>query len=170
MFWALGLAGFLVASRFLTVFPVLYRLRLGHRASLLVCLQLTTALRPIIGTADTVFASVSYTISGNGIENLTLTGTSAINATGNTNNVTTGYTPTLANLFVNGATETAATAFNAALLNSSFVVAPYPAGNFTTTSYVGAVRDANDLWYRGWTCDSGYASFGSNASCNTVPA
>lgn len=94
----------------------------------------------------------------------------AFDAAGNTNNVTTGYTPTLTNLFVNGATETAATAFNAALLNTTFVVAPYPAGNFTTTNYVGAVSGASDLWYRGWTCDSGYANFGSNASCNTVPA
>jgi hypothetical protein len=41
------------------------------------------------------------------------------------------------------------------------VIAPYPAGNFTQTNYVGAVRDANDTWYRSWTCDSGYASFGS---------
>ena len=94
----------------------------------------------------------------------------ALNAAGNTNNVVTGYTPTLASIFVNGATETAATASNAALLNSSFVTAPYPNGNFTTTTYVGAVRDANDSWFRGWTCDSGYASFGSNASCNAVPA
>ena len=36
------------------------------------------------GTADTVFASVSYTISGNGIENLTLTG-GAATGTGNGN-------------------------------------------------------------------------------------
>ena len=90
-------------------------------------------------------------------------------ATGNTNNQF-GYTSTLANLFVNGANETAATPYNATLLNTSFVVAPYPAGNFTQTSYVGAVRDANDTWYRGWTCDSGYAAFGSAASCTAVPA
>jgi hypothetical protein len=93
----------------------------------------------------------------------------ALNASGNSNNQT-GYTATLSNVFVNGANETAATPYNAALLNSFFVVAPYPAGNFTQTSYVGAVRDSNDSWYRGWTCDSGYVSFGSNQSCNTVPA
>lgn len=90
-------------------------------------------------------------------------------ATTNTNNVF-GYTSTLTNLFVNGATETAATPYNAALLNTSFVTAPYPAGNLTQTSYVGAVRDANDLWYRSWTCDSGYANFGSANSCNSIPA
>lgn len=91
------------------------------------------------------------------------------NAATNTNNQF-GYTSTLSNLFINGANETAATPFNATLLNTSFVSAPYPAGTFTQTSYVGAVRDANDLWYRSWTCDSGYAGFGSGASCNTVPA
>ncbi|WP_300974993.1 hypothetical protein [Sphingomonas sp. LHG3406-1] len=93
----------------------------------------------------------------------------ALNAAGNTNN-NTAFTSTLTSLFVNGTAETAATAYNATLLNSFFVSAPYVAGNFTQTSYVGAVRDANDTWYRSWTCDSGYASFGSNASCNTVPA
>jgi hypothetical protein len=94
----------------------------------------------------------------------------ALNSTGNTNNLATGYTSTLASLFVNGTNEMAATPFNATLLNTSFVTAPYAAGNFTQTSYVGAVRDANDIWFRGWTCDSGYASFGSGASCNAVPA
>lgn len=104
-----------------------------------------------------------------------------LNATGNTGNrlagtgtdtanYAFGYTSTLTNGFVNGANETAATAYNATLLNSFFVTAPYQAGNFTQTNYVGAVRDANDTWYRGWTCDSGYANFGSNQSCNTVPA
>jgi hypothetical protein len=92
------------------------------------------------------------------------------NAATNTNNVTTGYTSTLTNLFVNGVNETAATPYNATLLNTSFVIAPYPAGNFTQTNYVGAVRDANDTWYRPWTCDSGYANLGSGSSCNSVPA
>ena len=93
----------------------------------------------------------------------------AFDAPTNTNNLV-GYTSTLANLFVNGANETAATPYNATLLNTSFVTAPYVAGNFTQTNYVGAVRDGNDIWYRGWTCDSGYASFSSGNSCNTVPA
>jgi hypothetical protein len=94
-----------------------------------------------------------------------------LDANANQNNQI-GYTSTLTNLFVNGTAETAATPYNATLLNTSFVVAPYPAGNFTQPSpnYVGAVRDANDIWYRGWTCDSGYANFGSGQSCNVVPA
>src|SRR3546814_1112397 len=47
-----------------------------------------------------------------------------------TNNSST-YTPSLTDLFVNGATETALTAFDAATLD----------GFFDTTAYVGAVAD-----------------------------
>lgn len=70
------------------------------------------------------------------------------------------FTSSLTNVFVNGANETGVPAFDAATLGSFF----------TTTNYIGAVRDANDTWYRGWTCDSGTASFGSNASCTSIPA
>jgi hypothetical protein len=87
---------------------------------------------------------------------------------GNGNNF--GLTSTLANIFVNGANETAVTPFNATLLNSTFGANGTVAGFFQQTSYIGAVRDANDTWYRGWTCDSGYVSFGSNQNCNVVPA
>jgi hypothetical protein len=79
-------------------------------------------------------------------------------AAGNTGN-NTSLTPTLSNVFVNGANETAIAPFAAATLNAFFV----------NTTYVGAVRDANDIWYRGWTCDSSYANFGSNQNCNVVP-
>ncbi len=37
------------------------------------------------------------------------------------------------------------------------------------TNYIGAVRDANDVWYRFWTCDSSTANFGSNSSCTSLP-
>lgn len=83
----------------------------------------------------------------------------------NSNNY--ALTATLTNLYVNGANENAVTPYNAALLNTSFSTVN---GFFVPTTYVGAVRDANDIWYRGWTCDSGYVSFGSNQNCNTVPA
>ena len=106
---------------------------------------------PFIGTNDVTAAQVQSIFNG-----------------GPNNNA--NYTSTLTNLFINGANETAATPYNATLLNTSFVTAPYVAGNFTQTNYVGAVRDGNDIWYRGWTCDSGYASFSSGNSCNTVPA
>lgn len=87
----------------------------------------------------------------------------AMGRTGNGNN-NQAYTPTLTNLFVNGANETAATAVsdltNATTGGSSF---------FSQVNYVGAVRDAADTWYRGWTCDSGYANFGSGAACTAIP-
>lgn len=84
---------------------------------------------------------------------------------GNNNNYS--LTSTLSSVFVNGANETALTPYNATLLNSTFATV---SGFFTQAAYAGAVRDANDTWYRGWTCDSGYVSFGSNQNCNTVPA
>ncbi len=69
------------------------------------------------------------------------------------------FASSLSGLFVNGVNETGVTPFNAATLGS-FLQA---------TSYIGAVRDASDLWYRGWTCDSATAAFGSNAPCASVP-
>lgn len=76
-----------------------------------------------------------------------------------TNNRST-YTPSLANIFVNGATETGFTPFDAKTLNSFF----------DTTAYVGAVRDANDTWYAGWACNSATASFGSTSgNCRNLP-
>ncbi|QPQ55310.1 hypothetical protein IC614_01455 [Allosphingosinicella flava] len=67
---------------------------------------------------------------------------------------------TLTNLFVNGANETAVPAFTTLSTISAF---------FTNTNYIGAVRDAQDTWYRGWTCDSAYAPFGSGAACTAIP-
>ncbi|MGE4322282.1 MAG: hypothetical protein AB7E60_04560 [Sphingobium sp.] len=69
------------------------------------------------------------------------------------------FSPTLTDLIVNGANETAVPAFNAASLGDFMV----------ETSYIGAVRDANDLWFRGWTCDSDAADFGSGKLCRSVP-
>jgi hypothetical protein len=83
----------------------------------------------------------------------------AINASGNTNN-NLDYNNTLSAFFINGANETAFPAVTNLSTISSF---------FTNTNYIGAVRDANDTWYRGWTCDSGYVTFGSNQSCLAVP-
>src|SRR3546814_4869543 len=69
-----------------------------------------------------------------------------------TNNSST-YTSSLTDLFVNGVTETALTPFDAATLDDFF----------DTTAYVGAVADANDSWYAGWTCNSATASFGDTS-------
>ncbi|MDO5504830.1 MAG: hypothetical protein Q4F49_00875 [Pseudoxanthomonas suwonensis] len=59
-----------------------------------------------------------------------------------TNNTATG-TSSLTGGFINGANENAVTAYSALLTAS-----PY----FQVVDYVGGVRDANDNWWRGWTC------------------
>lgn len=66
------------------------------------------------------------------------------NAAGNTNN-TTNVPDTLTGTFINGATETARTAVNPTTLGSFF----------SSTTWIGAVRDANDTWWQGWTCGLG---------------
>ncbi|WP_269716787.1 hypothetical protein [Caulobacter sp. NIBR2454] len=58
-----------------------------------------------------------------------------------TNNSST-HTSTLSGTFINGANENAVTPFNVTALSSFF----------TAANYIGAVRDANDTWWQGWTC------------------
>lgn len=71
------------------------------------------------------------------------------------------FASTLANTFVNGANEAAAGATDPKTLDTAF----------DTTSYVGAVRDASDTWYSGWTCNSATASFGtSGTACTSLPS
>ena len=71
-----------------------------------------------------------------------------------------GFTASLANTFVNGANETAATAADPKTLDAAF----------DTTTYVGAVRDASDNWYAGWTCNSATASFDTAVTaCTSLP-
>ncbi len=70
------------------------------------------------------------------------------------------FVPTLASTFINGASETAVTAFNASTLNAFFAA----------TTYVGAVQNAADTWYAGWTCNSGTADLGAaNTLCSSLP-
>lgn len=70
------------------------------------------------------------------------------------------FTLSLTNLFVNGANETAVAAFDPKTIASFF----------DTTTYVGAVKDANDTWYQNWTCNSVTANFGgSGGMCTSLP-
>jgi hypothetical protein len=79
---------------------------------------------------------------------------------GGTNN-NASFTATLSSGFVNGANETAATATDPKTLDAAF----------DTTNYVGAVKDAADTWYAGWTCNSATASFGTTSTaCTSLPA
>jgi len=66
------------------------------------------------------------------------------NAPSNTNN-TTNVPDTLTSTFINGPTETARTAVDPTTLGSFFSPAPY----------IGAVRNASDTWWQGWTCGLG---------------
>jgi hypothetical protein len=77
------------------------------------------------------------------------------------NNNNDAFTPTLTSFFINGANEAAVPAFNASTLSSFF----------DATTYIGAVRDASDTWYTGWTCNSSGVSFGTGNSglCTSLP-
>ncbi|MEY3465380.1 MAG: hypothetical protein RL603_978 [Pseudomonadota bacterium] len=76
------------------------------------------------------------------------------------NNNTDAFTSTLAGIFTNGANETARTATDPKVVDSGF----------DTTNYIGAVKDANDKWYAGWTCNSATANFGTGTACTSLPA
>lgn len=73
--------------------------------------------------------------------NVNAAGNEAFFTAGTNNN--TGFTSSLTGTFINGANETAATPYASLTALSSF---------FTQTTYVGAVKDANDTWWQGWTC------------------
>ncbi len=79
------------------------------------------------------------------------------------NNNNDAYTASLTAIFVNGAAETAVVATDAKTLDAFF----------DTTTYVGAVKDANDNWYKGWSCNSSYAPFdtttNANRACTSLP-
>lgn len=85
--------------------------------------------------------------------------TAAIFGAGTNNNSVT-FVPTLTGTFINGASETAVTAFNPTTLNAFF----------DATTWVGAVRNAADTWYTGWTCNSATANFGTTSTaCTSLP-
>ncbi len=75
-------------------------------------------------------------------------------------NSTTAFTASLTNTFVNGANEAGIVATDPSTLDPAF----------DATDYIGAVRDANDTWYAGWTCNSATANFGSTSTaCTSLP-
>ena len=81
------------------------------------------------------------------------------NVPGNNNNA--AFTASLTNGYVNGASETAATATDPKTVDAAF----------DTTTYVGAVKDAADTWYAGWTCNSATANFGTTGTaCTSLPS
>jgi hypothetical protein len=77
------------------------------------------------------------------------------------NNNNDAFTPTLTSLFINGANETGVVALDPKTISTFF----------DTTTWIGAVRNASDTWYQGWTCSSGITDFGGvNAGpCSALP-
>lgn len=71
------------------------------------------------------------------------------------------FTASLTGTFINGANEANVVATDPTVIDAAF----------DATDYIGAVRDANDTWYAGWTCNSATANFGSTStSCTSLPA
>ncbi len=93
-----------------------------------------------------------------------------------TNNNSDAHVSTLSGTgpYINGANEAAVTAtdptpFNADQFATVNAAAP---NRLTAVTYIGAVQGAADTWFQGWTCNSGYANFGTTgaaAPCTTVP-
>jgi hypothetical protein len=73
------------------------------------------------------------------------------------------FTPTLTSVFINGANETGITATDPKPLSVN--------GTFLdTTTWIGAVRNAADTWYAGWTCNSATVNFGTGSTaCTSLP-
>ena len=129
----------------------------------------STATTQTTGTDEAgppVFRSVLLSgcttpFAGGGSPATTAADVQAIFNAGANNNA--NFTSTLTNTWINGTGETAATAVNPQTAVDS-------GGFFDAASYVGAVRNATDTWYRNWTCNSATADLGSaNGACTSLP-
>lgn len=119
-----------------------------------------------------VFNSMFFACTGNLSTTTTVNGITVTTAeqdalvAAGSNNVTTGTAATaLQNGFYPTATTLARPAFNAATLN------PTGSAFMIQTSYIGAVSGPNETWFRGWTCNSNRANFGTSSSaCTGLPS
>src|SRR5690606_16168553 len=116
------------------------------------CLRLhgtgSTADRATLVAHTTVLTCNSTKYIGSGSSGIAYTAAdiaAIFGATGN-NDV---FTTPLSSLFVHGTNESQVTAFDAKTLDAFF----------DTTTHIGAVKDANDNWFKGWTCNSSTATF-----------
>jgi len=132
------------------------------------CLNIasTTTTRAADGTLQDVgpptYRSVVMQCGGTapilGTRSVTNADAQAIFLAGANSSIT--FTPSLTSIFINGANETAVVATDPKTVDSAF----------DTTTYVGAVKDASDTWYAGWTCNSVTADFGSSSkACTAIP-
>jgi hypothetical protein len=93
-----------------------------------------------------------------------------------TNGNNSAFTATLTNVFVNGANETAVAATDPTPFNNDSLAgtgqpnATAP-NRLETVAFIGAVRNAQDANFAGWTCNASYVSFGSTSgNCTALPA
>jgi len=116
------------------------------------------------GTTPVTFAARSVVLQCNatkylGSGSITAAQVATFFGTGSNNN-NDAFTSTLTSQYINGTAETAVTGFDAKTLNAFF----------DTTTWIGAVRNAADNWYAGWTCNSTAANFGTTStSCSSLP-
>ena len=90
-----------------------------------------------------------------------------------TNNNNSSFTISLTNVFVNGANENGVTATDPTGFNADqFATVNTGAPNrLEAVSFIGAVRNAQDTNFQGWTCNAGYVNFGgTSGSCTGLPA
>jgi hypothetical protein len=106
--------------------------------------------------------SPAFRVSGNNLGGTTWTNVAAAEGAFSAGaNTSSTFVSTLTSGFINGANETAAVAIDPKTADAAF----------DTTNYVGAVRDANDTWYAGWTCNSATANFGTTSTaCTSLPS
>lgn len=103
--------------------------------------------------------------------NITLAELQAIFGSGSNGN-NSAFTSSLTGIFVNGPNETGVAATDPTPFNNDpFQTANAAAPNrLETVSYIGAVRNASDSWFAGWTCNASYVSFGAGSgNCTAIP-
>jgi hypothetical protein len=103
--------------------------------------------------------------------NITVAEIQAIFGSGSNGN-NSAFTPSLTSVFINGANETGIAATDPTVFNNDqFQTANAAAPNrLEAVTYVGAVRNASDTWFAGWTCNASYVNFGnSSGNCTAVP-
>lgn len=92
-----------------------------------------------------------------------------------TNNNSSNFIISLTSVFVNGANETGVsatdpTSFNADQFAGSGQPNTAAPNRLENVSFIGAVRNAQDTSFQGWTCSAGYANFGGpSGSCTGLP-
>jgi len=117
------------------------------------------------GATPVTLTASSTVLTCNATKYIGTGGFTAANVAGlfaaDTRNNSDSFTSTLTNLFVNGANETGVQATDPKTVSSFF----------DTTTWIGAVRNAADNWYAGWTCNSAAADFGSGntGACTSLP-